>query len=68
MYFVNLTCNSDGSAVYGENAMIHIRAKVMVILMYNDAVWNGGAVCLNKGMIFVGAESYMTLIYIQLGI
>ena len=65
MYFVNLTCNSAGSAVYGKNAMIHIRAKIMVIFMYNDAVWYGGAVCLIKGTIFVGAGSknYVTFTY-----
>ena len=38
MYFVNLTCNTAGGAVYAwNNAMIHIGARTRVVFMNNTA-------------------------------
>ena len=63
VYFVNLTSNKDGGAVYGENAAIHVDTKVSVVFMYNAAGWFGGAMYVMKGMITVGAKSCMTFTY-----
>ena len=62
VYFVNLTCNSNGGAVYGENAMIHIGAKATVAFIHNTAN-EGGAVYLTHGNITVGAKSDVMLAY-----
>ena len=60
VYFVNLvTCKYSycvWGAVYGENGMVHIGAKVRVIFMYNTAGQRGGAVYVKNGKITVGAE------------
>ena len=37
VYFVNLTCNNLGGAVYGKDGMIHIGAKAKVVFMQNTA-------------------------------
>ena len=57
VYFVNLTCNNDGGAVYGENGMIHIGAKTKVVFMHNIADERGGAVQLMIGTITFGNKS-----------
>ena len=67
VYCFNLTSNSVGGALYGENAMIHIGANVKAVFMYNavesDSCWYGGAVYIKNGMITVGAESNVTFMY-----
>ena len=63
VYFVNLTCNSKGGAVYGENGMIHIGAKAMVAFIHNTAGYQGGAVYLTHGNITVGVESNVMFTY-----
>ena len=57
VYFVNLKCSSQGGAVYGENGMIHIGAKVSVVFMHNTALTGGGAVHLTNGTITFGNKS-----------
>ena len=49
----------EEQCIHGENAMIHIDAKVRVIFMNNAADSFGGAVYVINGMITVGAESHV---------
>ena len=63
VYFVNLTCNNYGGAVFGDYATMHIAAKARVVFMNNSADFLGGAVSIQDGMITVGVESCMTFIY-----
>ena len=62
VYFVNLTCNNEGGAVYGENATMHIGAKARVVFMYNSAVYFGGVVSIHNGMITV-AKARVVFMY-----
>ena len=70
VYFVNLTCNTAGGAVYAwYDAMIHIGTRTRVVFMNNTASNSGsgdvggGAVLMSHGMITVGAESCVIFIY-----
>ena len=63
VYFVNLTCNNFGGAVYGDGATMHIGAKARVVFMYNSAEYSGGAVQILDGMITVGVESCVIFTY-----
>ena len=62
VYFINLTCSRYGGAVYGWRAIMYTGAKAKVVFKYNVAR-HGGAVKMSNGMITVGTESYVTLIY-----
>ena len=55
VYFVNLTCDHRGGAVYAENGMICIGAKSKVVFMHNEA--GSGAVFLMNGSITFGYKS-----------
>jgi predicted outer membrane repeat protein len=63
VYFVNLTSNSDGGAVYGENAIIHVGIRTRVVFMHNSATYSGGAAYLSNSMIIIGAKSDVTFTY-----
>ena len=63
VYFVNLTCNNYGGAVFGNYATMHIAAKARVVFMNNSAEYLGGAVSLQDGMITVGVESCVIFKY-----
>ena len=53
VYFVNLTCNSYGGAVFMDNGVISISIKAKVVFKHNVALSNGGAVFLINGKITV---------------
>ena len=63
VYFVNLTSNNHGGAVYGENGVINIGVKAKVVFMQNVGAYHGGAVTLQNGTIFVGVESNVVFAY-----
>ena len=64
VYFINLTCNNYGGAVYGENAVMHIGVRTQVIFTNNTGpILNGGALYLINGMITLGAKSHVTFTY-----
>ena len=63
VYFVNLTSNNYGGAVYGENGVISIGVKAKVVFMHNEAIYDGGAVLLKTGTIIVGIESNVVFAY-----
>ena len=63
VYFVNLTCDNYGGAVYGMNAKMYIGAKARVIFMNNTADYSGGAVSMSDGMITIGTDSYVIFTY-----
>ena len=63
VYFINLTCNNFGGAVYASGATMHIGAKARVVFMNNTAVYSGGAVAIQDGMITVGDKSCVIFTY-----
>ena len=62
VYFVNLTCDNYGGAVYGENATIHIGDTAKVVFMHNVAIF-GGAVYVTNGAIVAYTESNTVFAY-----
>ena len=63
VYFVNLTSNNMGGAVYGEDGVMSIGVKAKVVFMHNVAAGSGGAVLLKTGTITVGIESNVVFAY-----
>ena len=57
VYFVNLTSNNHGGAVYGENGVISFGVETRVVFMNNVAKFNGGAICMTNGMIIVNTDA-----------
>ena len=51
VYFVNLTSNNYGGAVYGEDGVISIGVKAKVVFMHNVAAYGGAAVFLKTGQL-----------------
>ena len=60
---MNLTSNSNGGAVYGENGMMYIGVRTRVIFMHNTATYMDGAAYLLNSMIIIAAKSYVTFTY-----
>ena len=61
VYFVNLTCYSEGGAVYADNAVILVGAKANVVFMHNSAPVNhGGAIWLRNGTLNVHSNVSLT--------
>ena len=59
VYFVNLTCQGNGGALYSENGLINISAKAEVVFMQNVAN-AGGAIILKNGEITMQFNSNLT--------
>ena len=62
VYFVNLTSNRHGGAVYGENGTVNINTKAKVIFMNNRARFSGGAMFMYYGIVNVKTDAELNFI------
>ena len=57
VYFVNLTSDNHGGAVYVENGVISIGVKAKVAFMNNVAMYTGGAIWMRNGMMVINSNA-----------
>ena len=63
VYFVNLTSNNYGGAVYGEDGVMSIGVKAKVVFIHNVAAYNGGAVYVVNGVISIGVKAKVVFMH-----